>query len=206
MTRDMDLMNGNMVYESSETQDLMKSDSSLMKGIAQGNPDDMEIFMDRYLPMVSRVSYRILCDIHESEEVTKEVFMKVWRSAGEYDFRHGVSLWMYRMIYNLCYIHIRRTRFLDLLSFHPSVYETSAPQPLSPEEDYITKETWGIYCRASRFLTIRQRVVFVLLDLEELQEEDVSELMNMRIGRIREKLTVAREKIKEELSRYGKVV
>ncbi len=202
----MDLTNGHIAYESSETRDLMKSDSSLMKGIALGSPDAMETFMDRYLPMVSRVSYRILCDIRESEEVTKEVFMKVWRSAGEYDFRYGVSLWMYRMIYNLCYIHLRRTRFLDLLSFHPSVYETSAPQPLSPEEDYITKETWGIYCRASRYLTIRQRAVFVLRDLEELPVEDVSVIMGMRTGRIVNELTAGREKIKEELSRYGKVV
>ncbi len=177
-----------------------------MKGIALGSPDAMEILMDRYLPMVSRVSYRILCDIRESEEVTKEVFMKVWRSAGEYDFRRDVSIWICRIIYNFCYVHIRRQRFLDLFSVHPSVFETSAPKPLSPEEDYITNETWEIYCRATRFLTIRQRAVFVFKDLEGLSTDEVSSIMHLNSARIRHNLVIARDKIKEELSGYGKVI
>ncbi len=175
-----------------------------MRGIALGSPDAMEILMDRYLPTVSRISYRILCDIPESESVTKEVFMKVWKSAGEYDFRRGVSIWICRLIYNLCYIHLRRQRILDLLSKHPPVYETSAPQPLSPEEDYNTKETWAIYCRAARFLTAEQRAVFVFRELEEMSTEDVSLIMQMRSDRIRENLVDAREKIKNELRKYGK--
>ncbi len=195
-----------MQYESSGIPSRMTSDSSLIKDIALGNPEALDMLMDRYLPMVSRVSYRILCVISESETVTGEVFMKVWESAGEYDFRHGVSVWIYRTICNLCYIHIRRIRFLDLLSIHPPVYETSAPHPLSPEEDYITKETWGIYCRAARFLTARQRTVFVLRELEELSTEDVAAIMNMRSDVIRDNLLEAREKIKAELTKYGKVV
>ncbi len=177
-----------------------------MKRIADGDTDAFEALMDRYLPMVSRVTYRILCDIDESEEVTEEVFLKVWRSAGEYDFRHGVSVWIYRMVCNLCYIHLRRMRFLDLFFIHPSVYETSAPHPLSPKEDFITKETWEVYCRSSTFLTSKQRMAFVFRELEELSTEDVSAIMNIRSDVIREELLVAREKIKGELARYGKVI
>ncbi len=181
-------------------------DSALMKSTALGSPEAMEILMDRYLPMVSRISYRILCDIPESEAVTEEVFMKVWRSAGEYDFRRGVSVWICRIIYNLCYIHLRRLRFLDLLSIRPSVYETSAPQPLSPEEDFNTKKTWEIYCRATRYLTARQRAVFVFRELEELSTAEVSSIMAMRSDHIRDNLLTAREKIKIELAKYGEVI
>ncbi len=187
------------LYESS-------SDSALIRGIALGSPDAMEILMDRYLPMVSRISYRILCDIEESEAVTEEVFMKVWRSAGEYDFRRGVSIWICRIIYNLCYIHLRRQRILDLLFTHRPVYEMSAPHPLSPSEDFSTQETWAVYCRASRFLTAKQRSVFVFRELEEMSTSDVISIMNMRSDRIRENLLAAREKIKEELEKYGKVI
>ncbi len=196
----MNSTNGhNSIYESDR-------ESALIKAIALGSPDAMEILMDRYLIMVSRISYRILCDIPESESVTKEVFMKVWRSAGEYDFRRGVSIWICRIICNLCYVHLRRQRFLDLLSMRTSVYETSAPKPLSPEEDYNTKETWAIYCRAAHFLTAEQRAVFVFRELEEMSTEDVSEIMNMRSDRIRDNLVEAREKIKNELRKYGKVI
>ncbi len=195
----MDVTNGHIVYESS-------SDAALMRAVAKGEPEAMNELMVRYLPMVSRISYRILCDIPESEAVTKEVFLKVWRSAGEYDFRHGVSVWISRIICNLCYIHLRRIRFLDLLSIRPSVYEMSAPQPLFPEEDFNTKETWAIYCRAARFLTARQRAVFVFRELEGYSTSGVISIMHMRSDRIRNNLLSAREKIKHELEKYGKVI
>ncbi len=196
----MNVTNRHMnIYESSD-------DASLVKGIVLGNPEAMEVLTDRYLPMVSRISYRILCDIAGSEAVTEEVFLKVWRSAGEYDFRRDVSIWMCGVIFSLCQVHIRRQRFLDLLSIHQSTYETSAPHPLTPEEDYITKETWEIYCRAARFMTVRQRAAFVFRDLEELPTADVASIMKMRSDRIRENLVTAREKIKEELAKYGKVI
>ncbi len=184
----------------------MKSDASLMKDISLGNPEAMAELMDRYLPTVSRVSYRILCDIPESETVTGEVFMKVWRSAGGYDPHYSVSVWIYKMIYDLCTSHLRRLRFLALLSIHPSVYEMSAPQPLSPKEDFITKETWEIYCRASRYLSARQRSVFVLCELEELPAADVAGIMGISSGGIRHNLLIARETVKHELSKYGKVI
>ncbi len=200
MGRDMNSTNGYVnIWESSD-------DSSLMKEIAVGSPEAMEILMDRYLPMVSRITYRILCDIPESEAVTKEVFLKVWRSAGEYDFRRGVSIWICRIIYNLCYIHLRRQRFLDLLSIRQSVYETSAPQPISPEEDFIAKETWEIYCRASHRLTAGQRAVFVFMELEELPTDQVVDILGMRSDHIRDNLLEVRNKIKQELAKYGKVI
>ncbi len=184
----------------------MKNDASLIRDIALGDPEAMTELMDRYLPMVTRVSYRILCDIPESEKVARGVFMKVWRSAGRYDPHYSVSIWIYKMIYNLCTSHLRRLRFLALLSIHPSVYEMSAPQPLSPEEDFITKETWEVYCRASRYLSSRQRSAFVLCELEELPAADVTRIMGISSGEIRHNLLIARETVKHELSKYGKVI
>ncbi len=179
---------------------------SLVRAVSAGNAEAMEVLMDRYLAAVSRISYRILCDIKDSEDVTRTVFIKVWRNACRYDYSKSVSVWIFTTVYDLCRQHLRRRRFPGLFSIRPSVYETSAPQPLTPDEDFITKETWEIYCRASRYLSPRQRAVFVFRDLEELPVEDVSEILKMGSGRIRENLLEAREKVKIELRKYGKVI
>ncbi len=181
-------------------------DESLMKGIALGSPDAMEVLMDRYLPMVSRISYRILCDIPESGEVARDVFVEVWKTARLYDFRTSVSVWICRIVYRLCRLHLLKLRILDMISGHQSVYETSAPAPISPEEDFNTKETWGIYCRAARFLSTKEIAAFVFIELEEMPVADVSRIMRMNSGSVRENLLAARGKIKEELKKYGKVI
>ena len=181
------------------------SEAALMDAVALGRQEALSIVLDRYMQMVSRTSYRILCDRGDSEDVTQEVFIKVWRNASGFDGRYSLSTWIYRITCNLCYDRLRRRRVRSLLSIAPSVYETSAPVALSPEEDFITKETWEIFCRASRNLSPKQRTVFTLRDLEGLDTEEVKAVTGLTSDQIKSNLHIARKKIRQELEQYGKV-
>ena len=94
---------------------------------------------------------------------------------------------------------------LSIFSIDPPVYETSCPVALSPEEDFITKETWEIFCRASRNLSPKQRTVFTLRDLEGLDTEEVAAVTGLSADQIKSNLHIARKNIRQELERYGKV-
>ena len=67
----MDLTNGHMRLDQSR-------DISLMREVSLRQSYALKIIMDRYMSMVSRTAYRIMCDRPDSEAVTKEVFIKVW--------------------------------------------------------------------------------------------------------------------------------
>lgn len=181
------------------------SDAFLMREVALGRSEALRFIMDRYMPMVSRTAYRIMCDRPDSEDITQEVFIKVWRNASSYDDSYSVSTWLYRITCNLCFDRLRRRRFMGLFSIRPSVYESSAPAAMSPEEDFITKETWAIFCRASQGLSPKQRTVFTLRDLEGLSTEKVASITGMTADQIKSNLHIARKKIRQELERYGKV-
>lgn len=181
------------------------NDVALMIAVAQGRRDALSAVIDRYMHTVSRTSYRILCDQVESDALTQEVFVRIWKHSSSYDGRYSLSTWIYRITCNLCYGCLRRRRILDMLSISPSVYETSAPAALSPEEDFITKETWEIFCRASRNLSPKQRTVFTLCDLEELPIEEVASITGLTPEHIKSNLHIARMKVISELEHYGKV-
>lgn len=181
------------------------SDAALMGAVSLGRMDALEYVIYRYMPIVSRVSYRILCDRQDSEDVTREVFLKLWRKAGDFDRRYSLEIWIYRLVCRLSCARLNRRRFLSVLYISPPVYETSAPMPLSPEEDFITKETWEIFCRASRNLSPRQRMIFTLCDLEGLSVEEVKTVTGLSMTGIETRLDSARKKIISELEVYGKV-
>lgn len=180
-------------------------DAYLMAEIALGRQEALRQVMDRYMSMVSRTSYRILCDMPDSEDVTQEVFIKVWKNASWYDSSYSISTWIYRITVNLCYDRLRRRRVMDVFSIRPAVYEASAPTALSPEEDFITKETWAVFCRASLELSPKQRTVFTLRDLEGLSTEETASITGMTTDQIKSNLHFARKRIRQELERYGKV-
>ena len=92
-----------------------------------------------------------------------------------------------------------------MLSIRRPVYELSSPEALTPEEDYITRESWDIYCRASRNLSPRQRAVYVLVELEGLSVDEASYVLGMTAGRVEEFHAEAVARIKEELGFYGEV-
>ena len=182
------------------------SDEALMEAVSQGRTDALNVLMDRYMSAVYRISYRILCDRADSEVVTRDVLMKAWSDAPRYDGRYSLMVWIYQIVCHLCIARLRRRRILDLLSVtSSSVYEMSAPQSLSPEEDYIIKETWEIFCRASRNLSPKQRIVFTLRELEGLSTDDISAITGLNQDRIDRNIHIAHQQIRSELEHYGKV-
>lgn len=180
-------------------------DASLMKNVVRGDTESFARIVDRYLPLVSRTSFRILCDRKDSEHVTEEVFQRAWENAGDYDLEMSVSEWLLKITCRLCRLRITRRRLLWLLAIRPDIYVTSAPVTDSPD-DYIGKKAWEIYCRASVKLTPRQRIVFTLCELEGMTKCDVHRITGYSRFSVRHSLFVAREKIKTELERYGTVV
>lgn len=181
------------------------SDAYLVRDVAAGDRRAMDELMDKYMFIVSRTAYRILCDEAGSEEVTRRVFMKIWINASDYDESLSVSQWICRIVCAFCIGRLWRLRVLEAFSVRMPVYEMSAPQASDSEEDYIVKESWDIFCRASRNLTPRQRVVYALTELEEITEEDVSAILGISCSRVRKNHSVAETKIRSELELYGEV-
>ena len=55
-----------------------RSDIALIKDVSYGNLEAFDELMNRYLDLVSRTSFRILCDRKDSEYVTARVFVSLW--------------------------------------------------------------------------------------------------------------------------------
>lgn len=86
-------------------------DASLVARIAKGDQRAARTLVARRLPQMTALAYRMLGDAAEAEDVAQEVFLRVWRSAGEW--RQGqakFSTWMSRVAINLCYDRLRKKR------------------------------------------------------------------------------------------------
>ena len=179
-------------------------DAALMRAVAAGDPESFHEIMNRYLPIVSRTSFRILCDRPDSEYVTVEVFSRVWSNAADYDGTRPFYEWILAMTCRLCRQRVFWRMMLRVLAIRPDIYVTSPPR--TPwEDDYISKQAWEIFCRASLKLTSRQRIVYTLCELECLSVSQVHYITGLRPSSITYSLMQARERVKSELKRYGRV-
>src|SRR5437588_10220882 len=72
-----------------------KGDVTLISGAAAGDRDCLAALYDRYAPALLAIGRRILGDRREAEDLLHDVFIEVWRQAGDYDESRGtVRAWL----------------------------------------------------------------------------------------------------------------
>ena len=176
---------------------------ALMHEIGCGEIRALKHMMDRYLDLVSMTAFRILCDRKDSEAVTVEVFVHVWNYSEKYDGTISLRLWMLRLTDRYSRLRMVRRKVMYIFGQRPDLFVASAPKAPA-YDDYVTKQAWELYCRASVHLSARQRGLFTLCVLEQVSLDDVSVVTKLSRRRIETLLSDAESVIRKELRHYGK--
>jgi DNA-directed RNA polymerase specialized sigma24 family protein len=179
------------------------SEKALMHSVGCGDVRAMKHLMDEYLDLVSKTSFRILCDRKDSEAVTTDVFVHAWNYSERFDGSMPLRIWLLRLASRYSRLRVVRRRLMYLFGQRPDLFVTTAPKA-AEYDDYVTKQAWELYCRASLRLSIRQRILFTLCVLEELSDDEASRITDIPRRVINGLLTTAEYRIRKELRRYGK--
>jgi RNA polymerase sigma-70 factor, ECF subfamily len=84
-------------------------DAELVARVAESDTDALAQLYDRYSQAIYSLCLRIVRDRPAAEELTQEVFVRLWRSAASFEPGKGrVSTWLLRIAHNLALNEIRR--------------------------------------------------------------------------------------------------
>jgi RNA polymerase sigma-70 factor, ECF subfamily len=86
------------------------SDSLLLERAGQGDEASFEILFYRHYDRVYGLLFRILGNRIEAEDVTQEVFLKLYKHPFRGQREHNVGGWLYRVATNMGYNHLRSTK------------------------------------------------------------------------------------------------
>jgi RNA polymerase sigma-70 factor (ECF subfamily) len=145
----------------------------------------------------------LLSDEDEAEEVVQESFIRVWKHLGRYDHQQKFTTWLYRIVTNLCLDHLRaakrKARLFSPIDVNDDVEAVSDARNL--HEVQVDEETIRIVKALTDRLPTKQKLVFVLRDLEDLPVSEVSEITGLSVGSIKTNLHYARRTIRSLLER-----
>ena len=186
-----------------DDQERILQDMPLLKEMHKGSVKAFEILIDKYITLISRTSFRILCDRSDSEAVTEKVFVQLWYDAMSYDDRYTLAEWLLRRTCIYSRLRISRRRMLCLAGLRPELFALSKPK-VGNTDDFIATMAWEIFCRASARMTPLQRIVFSLVELEQLPDYKVASITGLFNFRVGIALRRARQKLTAELKHLGK--
>lgn len=159
--------------------------------------------VERYTDYAFSVAFRIINEEEESKDIVQETFISVWNNIESFRIDKNFTNWLYRIIVNKCNDSLRKKKREALI--YPDSDNWKIPGMFSrsnPEEKLNNLETGSLIRHLTNNLSRKQKIVFVLSDLEELSHDDISEITGMNKTSIKSNLNHARRNIRQMLEKY----
>lgn len=180
-----------------------RSDRELLLALRAGDEAALNELIGRKTRPLLQLVQRILGDLEEARDVVQVTFFKVWENRLKFDDRWSPNTWIYRIASNLAIDHLRsrksRERSHEPVKQHlRQVADEGSQRDLAHLQH---SEVAGIFRELAAGLSEKQRMVFLLRELEGMSSPEVAEILNCRESTVRNHLFNARKVLRRELLR-----
>jgi RNA polymerase sigma-70 factor (ECF subfamily) len=185
------------------------SDEDVMERCAMGSEAAFRALVQRYRTRIMNLVCRFINDRDRAEEISQEVFLRVFRNRERYRKSGKFSTWIFTIAVNLTKNEIRSrvrhrgTFSLDAMDEESGGQGVSFPdsKPL-PDEDLNANEIGRKVAEALHKIPARYREAVVLRDVEGLSYEEVGQILRIPGGTVRSRINRARLMLKERLKPF----
>jgi len=183
----------------------LDADTQLVERCLDGEEAAWEDLVRVHTRRVYGICYRFTGSDHEAQDLTQEVFLRVFRSLKSFRAGEGsFTVWLARLSRNLLIDHYRRTK-LDRAT--DSIEEQL---PMLQEKTSATSRTEGLLAGreasellqgALQKLSPELRETVILRDLEELEYREIAQVLHVPEGTVKSRLNRGRAELARVLRR-----
>jgi RNA polymerase sigma-70 factor (ECF subfamily) len=179
------------------------TDRELLAALSGDDETALDELIARKTGPLIQLAFRILGDLEEARDVVQVTFFKVWENRHRFDERWSPNTWIYRITSNLAIDHLRSRRSRER-SAEPVRHHLRRIGGGRAEDDLAELhrgEVMEIFRELAAELTEKQRLVFVLREVEGLSSPEVAAIAGCRESTVRNHLFNARKHLRRELLR-----
>jgi RNA polymerase sigma-70 factor (ECF subfamily) len=174
-------------------------DISLVQACQRGDIQAFSTLFERYRDLVFRLAYRFSDNIDEAQDLTQEIFMRVFERLGGFRRESMFSTWLYRVATNICLNQRRKPQATESLEALKNQIVDAASNPAAA---YAHRELSEQMQAAISELPESLKSVFILVGLEDLSYQQAADVLGLTVEAVRMRMSRARRELKEKLSLY----
>lgn len=174
-------------------------------GAQSGDMDSFEFLYNKYHRGLYGYLLSMLKSPQGAEDLTQDIFVKLYRQIGSYRFQSPFSHWLFRMARNLAIDQFRRNkvRFAKSLDeegedMHP-LHERLAGPEATPQAHALKRERAEVVRAAVQELPEAFKIVVIMREWDDLAYEEISVKLGLSVGTVKSRLFRARGMLLKKL-------
>jgi len=186
------------------------TDEDLMGRVRLGNRHAFEVLIRRHQRSVLNFIFRFMGTRTDAEDLTQELFLRIWKAAGAYKPEAKFTTWFYRIATNLCINKQRAIRIRRLFAKSHSEEQRrgsknaffigDGAELLTPEDRLLDSEQSVQLLNALIELPTSQRLAIVLRIYDEMSYQEISQIMDRSISAVDSLLIRAKKNLRKKLT------
>jgi RNA polymerase sigma-70 factor (ECF subfamily) len=174
-------------------------DNILIKQTIDGDVKSFEEIVNRYKTMVYALSFRVLKNNEEAEEIAQDVFIKIYQSLKSFNMKSKLSTWIYRITYNTSINKVKsKKRRIETTEIDRYTEFNNSSLP-DAHHELSAKEKQKIINGSILKLPETDRIIITLYYYEELPIKEIAEITELSTQNIKIKLYRSRKRLFEDL-------
>ena len=185
----------------------MEQDAQLVQQCLQGDGSAWEELVRRHTRRIFNICYRFTGNSTEAEDLSQEVFLRVYRTLASYRSAYGgFATWMTSVTRNLLIDHYRRTkrdRVTDSLDDKMAIVENKESVGRRPDQQALLGELSGQVQAALTRLSPELREAVILRDLQQLEYAEIRQVLEVPEGTVKSRINRGRIELARILQQMG---
>jgi RNA polymerase sigma-70 factor (ECF subfamily) len=182
-------------------------DFKLIEAFHNGDDKAFEEIVRRYHRQVANIVYLTLGNREEVDDLSQEVFVRVFRSLNRFEYDSSLYSWIYRIAVNLCIDEIRKKRIrklipLDFLTETKLEREKKSKAVVTASDELLQKEKEEVIRDALGKLSPLHRTVILLREYQDLSYGEIAKTLRISQQAVKSRIFRAREELRVLLKDY----
>jgi RNA polymerase sigma-70 factor, ECF subfamily len=187
-----------------------RSDADVMLQVKAGDEPAFAYLVQKYRRPMVNFMYRMAHNSAAAEDLAQEVFLRVYRSRGNYEASAKFTTWLYRIATNLAVNYARDTRHerpentvsLDVPDENTGLAMDIPDASITAEEMLVRRERLAAIRERVQALPERQRLAVVMHKYQQMDYRQIAEVLKLSESATKSLLFRAYETLREQLKKF----
>ena len=174
---------------------------TLIQRCLQGDQHAWDLIVRQYWRKVFNVAYKFVGKHDEAEDLTQDIFLKIFRSLDTFDRRANFQTWLISVSRNLCIDHyrsVRKERETIDRGVDASELSPAAPEP-GPIAALEQRDRVVLLRQAMAALPETLRPAVLLRDIQELSYQEIADKLRLPEGTVKSRINRGRTELARQI-------